>query len=78
MTKNSETPHQATARQEYRRIRWGEEADGRGVRARPCPDCGVDKGELHLRYCDQEQCPRCQAQAISCNCEDVLKPQRHH
>lgn len=51
------------------RIRWGTEPDGRAARGNPCPDCGVAIGDLHHEYCDQEQCPRCFAQALSCNCK---------
>ncbi len=33
-----------------------------------CPDCGTFEGELHLHfpYCDQEQCPWCLTQLLSC------------
>jgi hypothetical protein len=33
-----------------------------------CADCGVMAGSVHHRYCDQEPCPRCGAQLLSCNC----------
>lgn len=35
---------------------------------RPCGDCGVQPGELHVQGCDMEGCPRCGGQAIACNC----------
>lgn len=33
-----------------------------------CPDCGVRLGRRHLLNCDQETCPICGRQAISCTC----------
>ena len=36
---------------------------------RPCHDCGVRRGELHLEGCDMETCPRCGHQYICCDCE---------
>lgn len=36
----------------------------------PCPDCGVIAGLLHVPTCDQERCPKCSGQAISCPCND--------
>ena len=48
-----------------------------------CSDCGVPKGKLHVvgnsvtagsppvgyPLCDQERCPNCRSQAISCACQ---------
>jgi hypothetical protein len=34
----------------------------------PCGDCGVTFGELHKAKCDQEQCPSCAYQLLSCGC----------
>ena len=45
------------------KIRWAE------IITRPCHDCGVRLGELHLDGCDMETCPRCGRQYICCDCE---------
>jgi hypothetical protein len=41
-----------------------------------CPDCGVCLGGFHHRNCDQEQCPDCDGQAISCPCDPSRWPRR--
>jgi hypothetical protein len=33
-----------------------------------CSDCGVEAGQLHVPGCEQERCPACQGQVISCEC----------
>jgi len=41
----------------------------RGIPDRPrCPDCRAKKGFFHHAGCDQEECPKCQMQAIGCAC----------
>jgi len=32
-----------------------------------CHDCGVERGETHLKGCDVEQCPECRRQLIGCD-----------
>ena len=63
----------------YRRLRFGKEppwkdapedfvAVWQEVIKRPCHDCGVIFGELHLDGCDMERCPRCSGQYLICCC----------
>jgi len=33
-----------------------------------CPDCGVAIGGFHHSGCEQERCPKCDGQLISCRC----------
>jgi hypothetical protein len=70
MTERSGPSALRIAGERYRRILHGEERDGRPA-YEACPDCRVAKGELHWRNCDQEKCPRCGAQLLSCNCEPI-------
>lgn len=35
-----------------------------------CSDCGAQPGNFHHYGCDQERCPKCGGQMISCNCCD--------
>jgi len=35
-----------------------------------CHDCGITKGGYHHAGCDNERCPRCGGQLISCDCWD--------
>ena len=35
-----------------------------------CPDCNVAAGGHHHPGCDQEKCPQCQRQRITCRCTD--------
>jgi hypothetical protein len=55
----------------YPRIPWGSDNFGENdpmVYEHACPDCGVRKGQLHVRGCDIEECPVCGKQAIACDC----------
>ncbi len=61
----------------YRRIRYGKEPVYKGMEqtweeiiTRPCHDCGVIRGELHLEGCDVERCPCCLNQFLGCLCID--------
>lgn len=33
-----------------------------------CPDCNIAPGGNHHFNCDQEECPKCGGQLISCDC----------
>ena len=33
-----------------------------------CGDCGADVGQPHHGRCELERCPRCEEQAIGCEC----------
>lgn len=43
-----------------------------------CGDCGVTPGAIHHLYCDQEECPECGGQAISCGADFTFKKGWHH
>lgn len=53
----------------FPRIKWGDEVDFFFVAENePCGDCGAPWGELHREKCDEDQCPKCGGQFISCDC----------
>ncbi len=66
----------------YRRVRFGNElrhwkppmpsdfkTKWAEIVTKPCGDCGVRRGELHLDGCDIEVCPRCGGQYLGCACK---------
>ena len=53
----------------FKRIAYGAESDDWGAGEHACHDCRVLKGELHVRGCDGEECPRCHGQLLTCECE---------
>lgn len=60
--------------QSYQRFRYGEEPMWRHSEygdhpIRACGDCSCLPGQYHASYCDIEQCPRCEGQFLSCDCE---------
>jgi hypothetical protein len=38
------------------------------TRAPRCGDCGVERGGLHHLGCDQQRCPLCNGQMMTCGC----------
>jgi hypothetical protein len=53
---------------EHPRVAYGSEDEDWGADQRPCDDCAVVKGQLHVPGCDAERCPVCGGQAIGCDC----------
>lgn len=50
---------------------WSDEAPALYLprESETCPDCQAERGELHAKGCDVEQCEQCGRQRISCECE---------
>lgn len=52
---------------DYDRVRWKPTLPG--TENMNCRDCAVIPGQLHTPGCDKEQCPKCEHQWLSCDCE---------
>jgi len=55
----------------HNRIKVGGDGDfnsGMGKNVR-CTDCGAMMGHYHHEECDQERCPVCTGQLITCECD---------
>jgi hypothetical protein len=55
----------------YRQMKkiWNEQVE-EGYQESPCHDCNTPLGGYHHPGCDNERCPICGGQLISCGCED--------
>jgi tartrate dehydratase alpha subunit/fumarate hydratase class I-like protein len=63
-----EITHETIAGVEYQRVRYGfDYPDGKTT----CRDCGVEHYQFHVAGCCVERCPRCEGQAISCDCPEL-------
>ena len=65
-----EQTHYEISGEDFSRIPFSREGNDWGADTGPCHDCRVIKGQFHVVGCDVERCPRCQGQAISCECDD--------
>lgn len=60
-------PTETIAGQLFQRVRYGDEHTR--VTLRPqCHDCHALIGQLHVRGCCTERCPKCGDQAVFCGC----------
>ena len=50
------------------RVRYGSRTGTGYTASRPCHDCRVSAGQLHVMGCDVEVCPACGEQLICCAC----------
>jgi hypothetical protein len=55
----------------YPRIPYGAETfrQPKEAASTPCRHCSTIFGKLHEPRCDYEQCPKCNLQCMSCDCE---------
>ena len=63
--------------QQFARIRFGDDDLRWG--GKPCLDCAVLKGQLHVPDCEYEKCPACgeiRAGGCSCDPEELREPTR--
>lgn len=51
---------------DHQRVPYGAEAFDLKADQRDCGDCSASKGQLHVFLCDQEECPSCHGQLLSC------------
>jgi hypothetical protein len=61
-------PYLFGGRRRYSRIRFGAEVMWESAGWSTCPDCGVVEGQYHVDGCDIEECPKCRAQRLGCEC----------
>jgi hypothetical protein len=54
---------------EFERIQYGDEGGWGERQPTNCHDCAALPGQLHGPGCDMEECPKCHAQFISCDCD---------
>lgn len=72
LRKSQEMPsYESLSGVSFQRIRYGEENFRNPVEAdlQECRHCLTVKGFLHEPLCDYEECPACQWQLMSCDCE---------
>lgn len=62
-----EEPIQLNGRK-FKQIKYGDEKNYLGGKKLPCNDCRVSKGQYHHVGCNNEECPICGNQLISCDC----------